>query len=598
MKLHQLSNVRFLTIFVAIAAPFAAAFQDNGGAAPTKLDAAAIDAMFDQAWTAAGLKAASPADDAEWLRRASLVLNGVTPTADEVSAFISDHSQGKRGKKVDEMIARAEFGEHWGDEWTRMLVGRGARMQRFDRNGFTEWVEEQFNKNVPFNEFTKNVLTASGRADDNPAVGYIEKWQAEPKDLAGQTAKVFLGVQIQCARCHDHKDQQWKQSEFNDFAAYFAMTNLRRAGDADGKPIFEVRDQPEPKRGKAVGKIAKKALEERAKKAKNPEAAQKMMEKAELTSATPTPLRPLAEGPLAMPNITEERNHSQDDTKADDTKDTQVEMSRREQLAAWITKQGNPYYARSVVNSTFARMFGYGLINPTDDFRSDSTVAVPALLDALAKDFEQNGYDYKRLVATLAKTKAFSLASAGDAKEKEEARESHEKMFARYVMRPMSPEQMFDSITRATGIDEVAEERAKKLKNPGKAKKGQMTGEKIAEMYGKVRQGAIRKFVTTFEDDESSEDISFEGTIPQALLMMNSRMITDSMSRGMTVQRVMERGNDKIDWVYLSILSRKPTSDERAKSSAFLQKNGGEKKETIEDLAWALLNSAEFSTIH
>ncbi|MBI3820152.1 MAG: DUF1553 domain-containing protein [Planctomycetes bacterium] len=607
MKLHHtmLSNWSLSPVAacLALASVLGLAMQDDASAKPAtraakSLDPAAIDAMLDEAWTQHAMKGDASTDDAEWLRRASLALDGVIPTADETNKFLGDHAQFKRSKKIDELIARKEFGEHFGGEWALTLIGRGGRQQRFDRRGFTDWVEEQFNKNMPFNEFTKSVLTATGRSDDNPAVGYIERWEAEPKDLAGQTAKVFLGVQIQCARCHDHKDQQWKKDEFNNFAAYFGKTQLKRT-NVDGMRIAELADLPEQKRNKTVGRFAKKQLEDRAKAAKNPEQAQKIMEKVELGFQEPHGLRPLESGPLAIVNAVADVSTKEGEGE---NQDTQVDMTRRERLAAWITAPGNPFYAREIVNSTFARIFGYGLINPVDDFRSDSTVAVPELLEALARDFESSGFDYKRLVGNLVKTKAFALASNGESREKEEAREAREKLFARYTTRPLSPEQLFDSIARATGIDELAEQAAKSEKPAVLPKKGKgkmmMGGEGEAKMFGNIRRQAIRRFITTFDDDESGEDLDFEGTIPQALLMMNGKFTTESISRGLTIQRAMARGNDKIDWLYLSALSRKPTSDEKAKATAYLQKHDGEKRENYEDILWALINSAEFSAIH
>lgn len=591
MKVPFLNALPFLLAGLSFTPALAAVFQGQGAAAETgvRLTPEILNAIFEDAWEKAGLKPAAPAEDAQWLRRASLVLNGVVPTSDEVVAFLADGSSQKRDKKVDELLSRPEFGEHFGGMWTLALVGRGGRRLRYERESFSDWVVDEFNKNTPFNKFTTEVIAATGRRDDNPAVGYIERWEAEPKDLAGQTAKAFLGVQIQCARCHDHKDQQWKQSEFNDFAAFFANTEIQRVGGTGNMQVNSIVDRPEPRNGRVAREIMKKQLEKRAKNIKNPEVAAKLMEKSELKFVEPTPLRPLEEGPLAVRPAEPPTSPASDDTV--------VERSRREELAAWMTTPGNPYYARSIVNTAFSQMFGYGLVTPHDDFRSDSIVAIPAMLDAIATDFERGGYNFKHLVGLLAKTKAFALSSAGTPNEKGNVREDHEKGFARYTMRPMSPEQLFDTITRVTGIDAAAEERAKRMKGV-RNKKVQEMGEKAAEGYSRMRQGAIRKFINTFEDDESEDELAFEGTIPQALLLMNSRLITDSMRKGMTLQRVDGKSSDKLDFLYISALGRKPTAEERSKSSAFLAKAGAERRESWEDLLWVLINSAEFSAVH
>ncbi|MFN0205280.1 MAG: DUF1549 domain-containing protein [Planctomycetota bacterium] len=602
--IYQIPFLRF-GLAAAFLPIFVVAFQDGVAPAavekaPERLTVGAIDAMLQKAWADAGLKEATIADDSEWLRRATISLNGMIPTADEVSAFLKDHSQDKRSKKIDALIERNDFGEHLGGAWTLMLIGRQARGQRFDRPAFSKWVVESFNKNMPFNQFTKEVITATGKSEDSPAVGFIERWRennnVSPKDLAGQTAKTFLGLQIQCARCHDHKDQQWTQQEFNEFAAYFSNTTTKRVGMVDNRPIEEVVDGPELQTDKYLKKNAKKRAEELAKKAKDPEAAMRRIEQETLKRTTPSPLRPLTEGPLAVAPAVNAYDGPEADRVDTENVDTKVQLTRRERLAEWMTRKGNPYYARSIVNTTFAELFGYGLINPIDDFRSDSTIAIPELLEALALEFENSNYDYKHLVSLLAKSKAFSLASAGNAKEKSDVRESHEKTFARFPMRPMSPEQLIDSVNRATGIDESAEKNAKALKGKARSKKAEKAIDQAMQGYNNLRQQFVRKFVTTFDDDESAEGIDFEGTIPQALLMMNSKLIATAISRGYTLEKAKD-DKDPVGWIYLSILSRKPSSEERNKADAYISRNGG-KAETYEDLIWALLNSTEFSTIH
>ena len=316
MKVQTSLSMPWLGATVAFLPALFVAFQDGAPqeAKATKedpkhptssrLEAASLDAMFEAAWAADGVKPNSPADDAEWIRRASLTLNGCIPTAEEVAAFLGDHSRDKRAKKVDELLLRPEYGEHFGGEWELALVGRGARGQRFDRNAFGEWIIGEFNKNTPFNEFTKDVITASGTPEQNAAVGYMERWQGEPKDLAGQTAKAFLGIQIQCARCHDHKDQQWKQSDFNDFAAFYADVKVAPVGKKmDGKPpVMEVSDEPEKRSSGMFGRKNQKNMEARAKNAKNPEKVAKEIEKRALKTMPPSPLRPLSEGRSRSPS--------------------------------------------------------------------------------------------------------------------------------------------------------------------------------------------------------------------------------------------------------------------------------------------------------
>ncbi len=575
------------------------AAQDDGAPArrdgtAARLDAAAVDRFFERAWTAAGVEPAETASDGEWIRRAYLTLNGVTPTADEVDAFLRNPSPDKRARVIDDLLARPEYARHFGGIWIRLMVGRRAQGQRFDRGVFEDWVEQQFAENRPFDTLVRDVIGASGSHEDNPAVGFVERWRTNQrgaegvKDLAGHTAKTFLGLQVQCARCHDHKYEQWKQEEFNDFAAYFGLTDVRRRGDE--RTDTEVFDKPEREISSKVKERNKKRLEQRMKGKEN---AQAILEAADIAMATPRPLRPLEEGPLASPL---EPTAGEVLAPQRFTNDGE-ELTRRQQLAAWMTTPGNPYFARATANRIFSELFGYGLVNPIDDFVSDSVVLVPGLLDALALELERSAYDYRAMVKLLASTRAFSLSSSAGRVEPVESMKEREKVFARFPARPMTADQLFDSLVRATGLDEAAEKRAKNAKGLGK--KGAERAEKMAEGYSKLREAMLRKFLSAFDDDEQAEAMDMEGTIPQALLMMNGRVVTDGIQKGFTLARVLEKGsgNDRLDWLYMAVLSRKPTTDERMKALSHFQKAKGE-REACEDILWVLLNSAEFSVVH
>src|SRR5262245_23196237 len=159
------------------------------------LDVAGVDAMFAASWAEKGIKPGGPASDAEWLRRASLSLNGVVPSALEATEFLKSADPDKRAKKVDEMLSRPDYAKHFGGEWTRLMIGRSGRAERIVGDKFENWVEDQFTSNVPFHKFVTDVITASGPLDENHATGYVSRWLQNngadgPKDLAGHTSKV------------------------------------------------------------------------------------------------------------------------------------------------------------------------------------------------------------------------------------------------------------------------------------------------------------------------------------------------------------------------------------------------------------------------
>lgn len=222
----------------ASTAPIASASPPTASVAPTPapagMTATDVDAAIRAAWIKEGISPAPAVDDARYLRRAYLDITGVIPPLDVVTTFLADRAADKRAKLIAELLASPRYADHWTDLWDRVLLGRDVRARLVDRDAFRGWLHGELAKNAGWNRMVTDLLTATGenRAEATGAVNWFVKYRDTPQDLAGSASKIFLGVQIQCAQCHDHKTEKWKTEDFRRFAACFAKTRTQEVGDA------------------------------------------------------------------------------------------------------------------------------------------------------------------------------------------------------------------------------------------------------------------------------------------------------------------------------------------------------------------------------
>jgi hypothetical protein len=549
---------------VASASP-SASIGASPPAAPAGMTAADVDAAIRGAWTKDAITPAPAVDDARYLRRVYVDITGVIPSLDVVTAFLADGAADKRAKLVATLLASPRYADHWTDLWDRVLLGRDVRGRLVDRDAFRAWLHGELAKNAGWNRMTTDLLTATGenRADATGAVNWFVKYRDTPQDLAGSASKIFLGVQIQCAQCHDHKTEKWKTDDFRRFAACFAKTKTEQVGDADSKQkTFAVSD---------ADNVAMR-------KRKEPEI------KA-IVSAKPTAL---------------------------DGTDFSSSENRRQALATWMTAPENPWFARAAVNRLWAHFLGRGFVDPITDFRPGNPGVVPDLLDAMAKDFVASGYDLQRLIRLICATEAYQRASVGKTKDK---------LWSRFRTEPLAPDELLDSLVVATKADAVAERGNKNLEA--------------------VRERLDKQISFLFDVDEESDAPDYDGSIPQALFLLNGAFVNASARAipGSALAEVLALAGDddeKIKSLYLRTLSRAPDAGEIAAAKELLanpavevegdepaadpkadpkgkgKKGKGRgkgatavkaraaqgKKGAYEDLFWALLNSSEFALNH
>jgi hypothetical protein len=358
-------------------------------------------------WAKLKVQEATQADDAEFLRRVYLDIFGRIPRVSDARKFLEDKSPNKREKLVDELLESNGYVSNYTSYWRTLLIPPDNNQQRqFLQVQIQPWIQKKVRENAPYDKMVYELLTASfgGAGPDDggirrpvtqngPAVFYQAN-EFKPDNLGSATSRLFLGVRLECANCHDHKFDKWKRKQFWQFAAFFS-------GFTPAQP-----DQG----------IFFTGQEDRSRRE------------------------------LTIPGTdTKVEARFLDDTAPEWSKD----RSPREALADWITSKKNPYFARAIVNRIWGHLMGFGIVDPVDDFTVDNQPSNPELLDALANAFVEHNYDLKYLIRAIVLSKPYQLTS----KQTHES-QLDTTAFARMSVKSLTAEQFFDSLALATYYNE------------------------------------------------------------------------------------------------------------------------------------------------
>lgn len=570
-----------------------------------------IDKMLRQKWDEKDLKPSETSSDEEFLRRIYLDAAGRIPSAEEVKVFLDDDSDNKRKKKIDELLASEEYGNFMADVWMQILFSYDAKrkIQAGTYNIVKDEFAARFNENRPYTEFVSNLVSAQGFITSNPYVLYIGRFE-NPEDAAGNVMKVFTGRQIQCAQCHKHPYENITQEDFYGVASFFSRRQVLPLLQKDqakrltqtitrmekqitmaredemkmndeimssNEMSEEMADMEEHKNVKKETKKKNKQKKEKKRKYNIPPQWALDSLKQRMTDSAFIP--DLLVWDAVNGQMTYEYKGSKKTAYPKYLGGASVPgdagVDRRDLLAEHLTTTDSKQLSLAFVNRLWKHFFGYGFVNPIDDFTMNDPGTNPKLMNALADEFIRSNYDIKHLFRIIANTEAYQLSSTPNKTNKED----HED-FSRAVLRPMSPVQLANSLLYTSGY-------LSRIKN------------KDREEVEKVKFRILQLFVYTFENDEQNETENFSGTITQALLMMNSDLTEKTAEKkpGNFIAVLLNKVKDpeeRIDMIYLNTVSRFPTDDEKDK----LLEKAGNKEEFYEDLQWALLNSSEFIFNH
>ena len=502
-----------------------------------------LDRHIDAVLKREGLKPSRQTTDTEFLRRIYLDMTGKIPTSEEVLNFIDDGSPNKRAKIIDELVGSQESIDYWTLLWVNWLIGR--RDDGDDRRiGLNGWVREALETNMPYNQFVKELVAADGEIKDNAAGNYVLRYERSPVFLTSHTSRLFLGLPMQCAECHDHKTEAWLQEDFYGVAAFFTGIESEEMGE------FNVPDM--------MGNT-------------------KMMENFLITNS---PKERMASYEF------DGTRESVPPRFLDGTEYKGELTKKRAALAEWMTAKTNPYFGKAIVNRIWKHFMGRAFVEPVDGFGEEYPATNPELLAWLAEDFVIHGYDLQHLMRTILNSKAYQRSS-----ETNKSNEDDEIYYSHAYMKPLSAEQFFYSMLQATGFEELQQRKA-----GGSLKKADVEN---------MKREHLRRFIFLLDNGEMEEIEAFNGTVPQALMMINGSLVNDSANykeRGSFVNYVLDNWRDTVDrvqYIYLSVLSRKPTSKEQTYFQRYLERSLYRDKDlAYEDLYWVLLNSAEFSLNH
>ena len=472
-------------------------------------------------------------DDATFLRRLSIDLTGKLPDPDDVRRFVADTDSEKRIKAVEKLLTSDAYAVNWGRYWRDVLTyhtpasGNYLRWELFDR-----WMSDQLRRNRPWGEIVTAMVTAVGVNDECPPVNYLTALYGNPVEIAATTSRVFLGVQLQCAECHDAKTEPWKREQFHEFTAFFGRAKIIQHKDVDG------RGTPYAIEGREVGQYQMTDK-------KDPQ---------HLISMTPRFLT--GESVSA---------------DADDTE-------RRAAFARFLTSPKNPWFAKAHVNRLWTALLGWGYYPGLADFGAHVQPRCPEALDLLAKEWTATNYDMRWLFRTITLTQAYQRRL--------QPRPRPGTLVAAVCPSRLRPEQIYEGLVHALGFDE----KDKTIPAPAPSSAPAVS-----------RHAGTRNMVyQAFKVDPSAPAEEVVGTIPQALMMMNSALVNAYVAadgKGFLAKALAKGATDQeiVTSLYQRTLARKPTDEEWEICKRYLVKVGN-RKEALEDVFWSLINSTEFVT--
>ena len=483
-----------------------------------------------------GIPPSPVCDDATFLRRVYIDITGTLPTEDKVTAFMSDADPNKRDRLIDELIDSPEYADYFTNKWNAVL--RNKKRQNEDQSGtytFHEWIWESLYNNKPYDQMVSEIITASGDPAYNPPVIWYRE-VADSNQQVEDLAQLFLGLRIQCARCHHHPFEKWSQNDYYGLAAFFSRVGKKDLGAETGN---RVRD----KRVFHNEGIAQ---------AQNPKNNQQ--------------IKPTG---LGMP----------------EAYDVPADRDPRVYLAQWMSAPENPFFAKSLVNRYWKHFFSRGIVEPEDDMRETNPPANPELLNSLAQHFVNSKFDLKDLVRTICRSSTYQLeAFPNDYNLKDKQN------FSRFYPKRLTAEVLYDGFHQVTnstqgygGLPQGT--RAVQLPDP-------TVGPYFLKVFGQP-QG------DTACECERSQEANLAQSLHLLNSSEVQTKIGSGSSRAAVYANDKERSHEeKIRELYRWVYSREPDSQELGIAIAHIEKHQDNLKVAYEDIVWALINTKEFLFNH
>ena len=471
--------------------------------------------------------------DSAFLRRVCLDLTGTLPPPERVREFLSDRDPRKRERLIERLLNSPEYVDYWTFRFADFF-----RVVYRNAYSYKSWIRESLARNKPYDQMARERVAAQGNG--GPTRHFIKSVSGEvmrPHEKMGEDVRVFLGIRLDCAQCHDHPYETWTQDQFWGITAFYGQLTRIRTPSVFMDDISGNEEQPE--------------------------------------------------GPKV---IHPRRRQEVAPSFLDGSPPSALSNNPRDQLADWMTAPENPYFSQAIVNRVWANFFGKGLVEPVDDFRPGNPPSHPELLEALAEDFRRSGYDLKHLMRTIARSGTYQLSGDFNPTNRED-----EINHSRALPRRLDAEILLDAISQVTGIEEAFA--VHNYVRGGTEPKGtraielvpEVTPSQFLEVYGRP----VSRDSMPWRD--------YRSTLRQALhLLVGSTYTTKLAAEGGRVDRLLSAGasdREIVRELYLAALSRFPTAEEEARLQALIE-GAPSRRKGVENLAWGLLASRQFTYNH
>ena len=509
-------------------------------ASTAPLKSGEIDQLIGDQLKKVGVKPAPLANDELFMRRVYLDLTGRLPMPADIKDFLKDKSPDKRAKLIDKLLDSEEYAEHWSRYWRNVISSKVTDFKGlFGLRGFDVWMTEQFKTNRSWSDITRDMLTAGGVIElDQPEKNGVAWFLStrfgmdSPTELAAETSRIFLGIQIQCAQCHDHPSDVWKRKQFHEFAAYFA-----RAREV---PFFD----KEKKRFTSVKLVSLPFAEHQMPGKTDPK-----------------------KGTVVHPTFLDGKSPGEKLT----------DYQRRKALASSIISKDNPWFAAAFVNRMWGLLLGQSFYQPIDDLGPMKEAVTPEVIARVSGSFRGNDYDIKQLLRDVMNSETYQRETR-----RGESPEEHVLFAGRAPVR-MDADTLWNTLVCTLGSFPAPP-------FPPKGPAGPFA--RFAGLEGQFRQ--------EFAFDPSSKAEEIEGSIPQALMLMNNPQIQQKVRATGTnlLARILSAypdNDEALTMVYLRTLARHPSAKELSRCRQHLE-NVTTRAEAFEDILWALINSTEYQS--
>jgi hypothetical protein len=513
-----------------------------------------IDAAIESVWQREKITPAGTADDATFLRRVYIDLCGTIPAHDEALAFLADSDSAKRARLVDRLLADPRYAQHQAEIWDLVLFGRHpVNDECREHAGFAKFMRESFAANRPFNEVARSILKAEGDTIEQGSAWFLLQYMRRPEDAAVAVSQIFLGVQLQCARCHDHPHENWKQLDFYGMAAFYARLWPVHAGEVERQRRMYLAE-------KNTGEIKFTGPAKDSAPGKQGDA---------------VPPKFLLGGVLEEPDFSAEYKEHQEKNPEENKPPQAPKFSRKDKAAEWITADENPFFARAVANRIWAQFMGKGLVHPVDNMSESNPPSHPELLTRLSQELVAHRFDLKWYIRELLLSRTYQLSSVG------ETAEALPRWFERARVRPLSAEELCDSWRVAGGYDQMLQQSGKKLDS----RYHPLTGDYLKRFMGEPVSGAG----------------DFQGGLNEHLYLNNGELERMMPTEPGGLFEALEKSKDpwesRVDRLFVSILSRPPSDEERTRIVEHLSVEE-HFHERLREAMWALMSCSEFRFNH